>query len=273
MQVFPGGNYDEKQDDSYQMTAIRETFEEAGLLLASSTSNTSPNDAATLDGSRESIHAGRTLFRDFLKRNTLSADVKALLPFTEWISPLGNPRCVRPPRSLALHLIQCPPAPPDNYPHSRFHTRFFVTFVTSSLRASGFSSGALLQRLPTPDGGQEVVETRFVHPQVALAEHRAKKIALMPPQHYILTTLADILVGREATAQQRARVERLSGGVFGRMVIFPKAGKKDANGRTALVFEGDEARGGPKGRVHRSVVLFNPETKVSLHDACTVDMR
>jgi hypothetical protein len=117
-----------------------------------------------------------------------------------------------------------------------------------------------------------VIEARFVHLRDALAEHRAKKIALMPPQHYILTTLADLLVvgGRGATttttSQQRECVKRLSAGAFGRMIIFPQAGKKDANGRTPLVYEGDEARGGPKGRIHRSLVLFSPETKVGLFD-------
>ncbi len=84
----------------------------------------------------------------------------------------------------------------------------------------------------------------------------------MPPQHYILSTLADILVGPEARTHQRERVERLSAGAFGRMVIHPQAGEKDANGQTPLVFEGDERRGGPKGRLHRSLVRFNPETKV-----------
>jgi len=101
-----------------------------------------------------------------------------------------------------------------------------------------------------------------VHPREALAEHRSKKIALMPPQHYILTTLADLLLGREAAPQQRERVKQLSAGGFGRMVICPQAGKRDPNGRTALVYEGDEARGGPRGRLHRSLVLFSPETKV-----------
>ena len=91
-QVFPGGIYEEKQDESYQMAAIRETFEETGLLLASSTSKPFPSDAI-LDASRESIHTGRTLFGDFLKQNALSVDPKALLPFTEWISPVGIPRC------------------------------------------------------------------------------------------------------------------------------------------------------------------------------------
>jgi len=215
------------------MTAIRETFEETGLLLAS---GVLPQSEAVLDASRESVHTGRTLFRDFLKQHALSADVQALLPFTEWITPLGSSR--------------------------RFHTRFYVAFLPSSLRASGFSSGVTQHRLPTPDGGQEVIEARFVHPWDALAKHRSKKIALMPPQHYILTTLADLLVGHETRPHQRERVERLSAGAFGRMVVFPQVGKRDANGRTVLVYEGDEARGGPRGRLHRSVVLFSPETKL-----------
>lgn len=86
----------------------------------------------------------------------------------------------------------------------------------------------------------------------------------MPPQHYILTTLAAdfLLVGRQTTPQQRERVEQLSAGAFGRMVICPQAGKRDANGRTPLVYEGDEARGGLRGHLHRSIVLFSPETKV-----------
>jgi hypothetical protein len=87
----------------------------------------------------------------------------------------------------------------------------------------------------------------------------------MPPQHYILTTLADLLlVGHQTTPQQRERVEKLSAGAFGRMVICPRAGKRDANGRTPLVYEGDEARGGPSGHLHRSIVLFSPETKVGV---------
>lgn len=84
----------------------------------------------------------------------------------------------------------------------------------------------------------------------------------MPPQHYILSTIADIVVGPEARAHQRERVERLSAGAFGRMVVRVRTGKKDASGRTPLVFDGDETHGGPKGRLHRSLVLFDPETKV-----------
>ncbi|KAH9981150.1 NUDIX hydrolase domain-like protein [Lactifluus volemus] len=234
MHVFPGGNYDEKRDESYQMTAIREAFEETGLLLASPTmpesNGTRRLSDAVLDAMRASTHAEETFFDDFLKKYGLVADVEALHPFTEWITPLGPPR--------------------------RFHARFYITFLSSSSQH---------RRLPTPDSNvprQEVIETRFVHPQDALAEHRAKKIALPPPQHYILTTLADILVGCSATSRQRERVNQLSAGAFGRMVVHPRAGKKDASGRIPLVYEGDEERGGPKGRLHRSLVLFSPESKL-----------
>ena len=263
------------------MTAIRETFEETGLLLASATSaEVPPPSEAVLDASRTSIHTGKTLFRDFLRQHALSADVEALLPFTEWITPLGISRCVTFP------LTHSPKPINNRATHSRFHTRFYVAFLPPFRRAAGFSSSSTTHhRLPTPDSdggregqGQEVIEARFMHPLQALVEHQAKQIALMPPQHYILTTLADLLVGREAAPHQRERVERLSAGAFGRMVVCPeavRAGKErvDARGRVALVFEGDEARGGPRGRVHRSLVLFSPETKVWFVLTCAFERR
>ena len=105
------------------MTAIRETFEETGLLLASAISSESESELpqsqshlsppslseAALDASRESIHTGRTLIRDFLKQHALSADVKGLLPFTEWITPLEYSRYVRAYPALPLsHFLTTP---------------------------------------------------------------------------------------------------------------------------------------------------------------------
>ncbi|TFY73447.1 hypothetical protein EWM64_g10564, partial [Hericium alpestre] len=78
-QVFPGGNFDPAQDASYQMTAIRETFEETGLLL---TSSAGAVDDPTLDTARAAIHAQKLHFGDFLATHQLTADTDALLPFT-----------------------------------------------------------------------------------------------------------------------------------------------------------------------------------------------
>ncbi|TFY67813.1 hypothetical protein EVJ58_g1372 [Rhodofomes roseus] len=135
----------------------------------------------------------------------------------------------------------------------RFHTQFYVTFLEGA-PAGGFTSGGKQERLPTPDGGQEVIAARFVHPQTALAEARANNIVLMPPQVYLLSTLADVLTGNKNTEAQRERIRALSQGVFGQMVVQPRAlPQRDEQGRTVLTYQGDEARGGAKGRLHRCV--------------------
>ncbi|KAF8226796.1 hypothetical protein L208DRAFT_1453858 [Tricholoma matsutake] len=223
--VFPGGNVDKQQDDSSRITAIRETFEESGLLIASPISNSStPLSDHDLDEARRNIHEQRLLFRTFLAGHRLKADTDSLLPFTQWVTPPNNLR--------------------------RFHTQFYVTFlpVAPSL---GFSSGAKQQQIPRPDGGEEVVAARFIHPEDALAEFQEGKITFMPPQAYILQTLAEILAGRTNTAMQRERVEALSRSMFGQMVINPRSMGIDGEGYTILTFEGDETRGGSKGRLHR----------------------
>jgi len=119
-----------------------------------------------------------------------------------------------------------------------------------------FTSGAKQERIPKHDGGQEVISARFVHPEDALQEFRDGKIKFMPPQAYLLTTLAGVLQGRVNTPTQRARVEELSRGMFGRMVINPRPllAKPDEDGRTILTYEGDETRGGSKGRLHRVII-------------------
>ncbi|KAL6301597.1 NUDIX hydrolase domain-like protein [Sparassis latifolia] len=229
--VFPGGNYDSQQDDSLEITAIRELFEEAGLLLASSASLKLPSDTE-LDEAREAIHSQRRLFRDFLSHHSLTADVSSLLPFTQWVTPPTIPR--------------------------RFRTQFYVAFLQSA-PSTGFSAGGKQERLPTPDGGQEVIAARFVHPRTALEESRTQRIVLMPPQVYLLSTLADILQGGENTLAQRERVGALSRGLFGRMVVNPRPlPERDPEGRTILTYEGDETRGGKPGRLHRCHAKFGP---------------
>ncbi|KAF9261387.1 hypothetical protein L218DRAFT_961399 [Marasmius fiardii PR-910] len=228
--VFPGGNYDENQDDSFEITAIRETFEESGLLIASP--NTSggalPTDSI-LDEARHAIHSQNMAFKHFLYQYDLKPDMDSLMPFTQWITPVGPPR--------------------------RFHARFYVSFLPSA-SSSGFTSGDKQARLPKPDGGKEVITARFLHPSEAIAEFDSQKITFMPPQYYILHTLATILKGNVNTPQQRATVRELAYGKFGRMVINPRRlkGREEAAGPAILTYEGDETRGGSPGRRHRAKI-------------------
>jgi len=123
---------------------------------------------------------------------------------------------------------------------------------------------AIVYYVPWIDGGQEVIEARFIHPRTALIEFREGKLSFMPPQYYLLSTLADILQGPTNTLPQREKVETLSSGLFGKMVVTPRRYYKkddddDKMGRVILTYEGDETRGGSKGRLHRALVKMTKD--------------
>lgn len=93
MQVFPGGNLDKKQDSSLKITAIREAFEESGLLIARPSDSLSRTlSDAVLDEARFAVHGQTKTFQQFMNENNLIADTESLLPFTTWITPIEAPR-------------------------------------------------------------------------------------------------------------------------------------------------------------------------------------
>ena len=104
-----------------------------------------------------------------------------------------------------------------------------------------------------------MIEAHFIHPQAALIESREGRLNFMPPQYYLLSTLADILQGPANTLSQREKVQTLSTGLFGRMVITPQRFGHDEMGRVILTYEGDETRGGSKGRLHRVLVKMTSD--------------
>jgi len=83
----------------------------------------------------------------------------------------------------------------------------------------------------------------------------------MPPQFYILSTLADILDGTVNTPDQRRKLEALSAGAFGKIVFNPRKIGQDEDGRLILALEGDESSGIRKGCLHR--VIAKMDTGVS----------
>ena len=107
--MFPGGNFDE-DDASYRVTAIRETFEETGLLLVKSRlSSTSDQPVSPKPGqdalncTRQSILLGQTVLSKFLNDAGLIPAVDELLPFTEWVTPVQAPRCTSHPIIQYMH--------------------------------------------------------------------------------------------------------------------------------------------------------------------------
>jgi 8-oxo-dGTP pyrophosphatase MutT (NUDIX family) len=64
--------------------AVRETFEETGVLLSV--------PAADLSGARSDVEAGRVSFGELLRANGLAVDSDALRPWSRWITPPGESR-------------------------------------------------------------------------------------------------------------------------------------------------------------------------------------
>lgn len=143
---------------------------------------------------------------------------------------------------------------------------------------SGPSSGSHIHRLPSPDApddlhssSTEVISAQYLHPRAVLEACARGELGLMPPQVYILTTLAQLIKGEDehcSTPAQRELITRLAHGSFGRMSINPRPLKEGVpEGKSVLTYEGDEARGGKKGRLHR--ILYKPRKDSAVcHKLC-----
>ena len=115
--VFPGGGVDpdDRTDEAYArcpgrtdvaastllgiasgglgfwVAAIRESFEEAGVLLARPRADTDL-DLSGLEAERVSVNSGDRRFLDVLIEQDLMLDVDRLHVFSHWITPAGMPR-------------------------------------------------------------------------------------------------------------------------------------------------------------------------------------
>jgi 8-oxo-dGTP pyrophosphatase MutT (NUDIX family) len=108
--VFPGGKVD-PEDKTWDLpvarliddvadaatatglvvAAIRETFEECGVLLAKHESGLPLSDTAPIDVVVARIHSGES-FSEAMKGAGLVPDLDALAPLSWWITPLAEPR-------------------------------------------------------------------------------------------------------------------------------------------------------------------------------------
>jgi 8-oxo-dGTP pyrophosphatase MutT (NUDIX family) len=117
--VFPGGKLDagdharartDGTGDPFRIAAIRETFEESGILLArragDSTMLSAEQLAALLASGPSPQH-----FEDFVEHAGLVLATDLLVPFAHWITPIDQPKrydtrfflAPAPPGQMALH--------------------------------------------------------------------------------------------------------------------------------------------------------------------------
>jgi 8-oxo-dGTP pyrophosphatase MutT (NUDIX family) len=94
MSVFPGGVVDaadhvgRDHEQAHAFAAIRETFEECGVLLASGPEI----DPATLEADRLALIEHRATFDEVLARHQAVARPELLRPWSRWITPDFEPR-------------------------------------------------------------------------------------------------------------------------------------------------------------------------------------
>jgi hypothetical protein len=164
------------------MAAIRETFEECGILLAKSKKTgklfTEISDAEREQG-RRAVHAGTVKFSDLLAQWGAEADTEALLPFTRWITPPNVPK--------------------------RFSTQMYIYFLplgseSPTKKAAAAAGGLegegedeLVIPKPTHDGGIEHTAARFLPPNKWIDLARQNRIILFPPQFFLTLLLAPYL--------------------------------------------------------------------------------
>lgn len=179
--VFPGGGVDEEDahddlaevvtglDDAtasrqvevpsgglaFWVAAIRECFEEAGLLLAYDEDGRvvdfdDPERAARFVEHRREVDEGRRRLVEVCSAESLRLAVDGIHYFSRWITPLGAPR--------------------------RYDTRFFVTAAPEA-------------QTPVHDD-REVIEATWVRPVDALERHRQGLFEMIFPTVRTLEALA-----------------------------------------------------------------------------------
>jgi 8-oxo-dGTP pyrophosphatase MutT (NUDIX family) len=95
-ELYVGGEGLSEADLSFRIAAIRETFEESGILLARSQGSNALIDAKRAGEiearSRTALCEGKTTFLQVLTDHAVSLALDELVPYAHWITPEGMPK-------------------------------------------------------------------------------------------------------------------------------------------------------------------------------------
>ncbi|MGQ0632371.1 MAG: NUDIX hydrolase [Sporichthyaceae bacterium] len=133
--------------------AIRETFEESGVLLAGPDEDTVVADTSGADweADRVALIARELSFADFLRRRGLVVRADLIAPWAHWITPAFEPR--------------------------RFDTRFLVA--------------AMPHGQVTREFGEEADQVEWVRPRDAVERWKSGDMAIMPPTLIALAEMGE----------------------------------------------------------------------------------
>ncbi|HEX7928878.1 MAG TPA: hypothetical protein VF678_14880 [bacterium] len=135
----------------YYVAAIRETFEESGILLGRPGPGQAASTAAAVAQARAQMNQGALSFLDWMAREGWVLSTEQLVYFAHWVTPEAVPK--------------------------RFDTRFFLAAAPQGMEAA--------------HDAQEVVSHRWITAEAALEAWRQKRIHMIEPTVKNLEKLAE----------------------------------------------------------------------------------
>lgn len=170
-----GDPFAEREDGGLALwvAALRELFEEAGLLLAEDAAGrpvdlAAPELGARVAALRSEVQQGRLALADLARQLGLRLAAERLVYFSRWITPVDSPR--------------------------RYDTRFFVAELPAGQQAGHCQI--------------ETTEGLWLAPDEALARHARGELAMMFPTREHLRRLAPFRRPAELFAFARAKTVR-----------------------------------------------------------------
>ena len=145
MYVFPGGKVDEADgqgDPGYVIAAIRECYEEAGVLLARDEKGNMIADGHPALAHRHAVHNGTVDLLQLCREHRLHPAIDDLVWVSHWITPVGESS-------------------------RRFDTRFFIA-VAPPIQTSRHDDN-------------ETIASTWIRPGDALRREADGELTMMPP--------------------------------------------------------------------------------------------
>ena len=181
--VFPGGKTHSGDDDpawtdhilggedhdliqrGLRIAAIREVFEEAGILLARRTDGSAMGDQVAPMEVRQAVDAGKTAFLDVVRDLDAKLDLNSLTVFARWITPPMTPK--------------------------RFDTWFYVAHAPADQLAAC--------------DGRETVDAEWIAPSEVLRLAEAGERKVIFPTRMNVKLLAEAASADDCISRARAR--------------------------------------------------------------------
>ncbi len=152
---------------AHWVAALRETFEETGVLLTQGSEGPDMADPVVADrfaAHRDAVNNGTLNFIDMVRSEGVVLDGSTVHPVARWVTPVGPPR--------------------------RFDAWFFVAAMPPG-------------QIPRHDDN-EAVAHQWVAPATALASVTASEMAMMTPTISVLERLASFSTAQQAIGAARA---------------------------------------------------------------------